>query len=56
MKKTLLLLSVLVLSISINAQTLSELFNNINRVKTGYKISGEVIGLQDSYSFLLAQG
>ena len=53
MKKILLLLSVLVLSITINAQTLSELFNNLNKEKTGYKISGEVIGLQDS-SVILA--
>ncbi|MDC0204262.1 DUF5106 domain-containing protein [Flavobacteriales bacterium] len=53
MKNLLLLFSILSLSITINAQTLSELFNNINKTKTGYKISGEVIGLQDS-SVILA--
>ena len=50
MKKILLVLSVLVLSISINAQSLSDL---LNRSKSAYKISGEVVGLQDS-SVMLA--
>ena len=50
MKKILLVLSVLAFTISINAQSLSDL---LNRSKSAYKISGEVVGLQDS-SVMLA--
>ena len=50
MTKILLSLCVLTLSISINAQNLSEL---LNKNKSAYKISGEVVGLQDS-SVMLA--
>ena len=53
MKNIFLLASILLLSMTINAQTLFELLNNTNKIKSGYKISGEVKGLQDT-SVILA--
>ena len=53
MKNIFLLASILLLSMTINAQTLFELLNNTNKIKSGYKISGEVRGLQDT-SVILA--
>ena len=45
MKNILLLFTIVSFSFNINAQTLSDL---LNKNKSGYKISGEVVGLQDS--------
>ena len=45
MKNILLLFTIVSLSFTINAQTLVDL---LNKNKSGYKISGEVVGLQDS--------
>jgi thiol-disulfide isomerase/thioredoxin len=45
MKNILLLLTIVSLSFTINAQTLADL---LNKNKSSYKISGEVVGLQDS--------
>ena len=50
MKKPLLVLSALALTISINAQSLSEL---LNKSKSAYEISGAIINAKDNDTLIL---